>query len=222
MMRSSVIVPSPFAAQYSMSNALSYRYTAMASLLGTKMQTIYFISATSLLILGYVIFRIIVRRAYADQVRLGAIPSTLQLLVFVSFFTFPYLYNPPEWALFWLARDESTQGWYLVGLLVICVGFIIAFGTMAWFGLGRAFGLRTERLMKSGPYRISRNPQILGGFLLVIGISLQAPSLYMVGWILIYVVITHWMVTTEEEHLQRIFGREYEEYCSEVPRYLFI
>jgi protein-S-isoprenylcysteine O-methyltransferase Ste14 len=35
-----------------------------------------------------------------------------------------------------------------------------------------------------------------------------------------YVLISHWMVITEEEHLLQVFGEEYESYCSEVPRYL--
>jgi protein-S-isoprenylcysteine O-methyltransferase Ste14 len=186
------------------------------------MQTAYFVFAFLLLIFAYVVFRIIVRHAYNAQGRLGILSSSLQLLVFASFFTFPYLFNSPEWAWFWKVKDASSKGCYIAGLLVICVGFLIAFGTMAWFGLGRAFGLHTDGLNKSGPYKISRNPQILGGFLLVIGTSLQAPSLNMVGWMLIYILIAHWMITTEEEYLHRIFGAEYEEYCSEVPRYLFV
>jgi protein-S-isoprenylcysteine O-methyltransferase Ste14 len=28
------------------------------------------------------------------------------------------------------------------------------------------------------------------------------------------------MVSTEEEHLGRVFGEDYRRYCSEVPRYL--
>jgi protein-S-isoprenylcysteine O-methyltransferase Ste14 len=91
---------------------------------------------------------------------------------------------------------------------------------MSWFGIKRAFGIHIDGLKEEGPYQISRNPQILGGYLLVIGTSLQWPSLYSLCWILLYAIITHWMVITEEEHLRRIYGEEYEEYCSKVPRYL--
>ena len=61
----------------------------------------------------------------------------------------------------------------------------------------------------------------MGGYLLVIGTSLQWPSLYTLGWILLYGIISHWMVITEEEHLAKVFGSEYDGYCEEVPRYLF-
>lgn len=42
------------------------------------------------------------------------------------------------------------------------------------------------------------------------------------GWVLMYALIGHWMIITEEEHLGRVFGGDYNEYCKEVPRYLRI
>jgi len=179
-------------------------------------QSIYFFLAILLLLFAYVVFRIIVRRDYTTS----TLSSSLQLIVFISFFSFPYQFNPPEWIWFWMVSASSSKGLHLAGLLLICIGFVGAFGTMAWFGIGRAFGIYIDGLQKEGPYKVSRNPQVLGGYLLVIGTSLQWPSLYTVGWILMYAIITHWMVITEEEHLLQIFGEEYEEYCSEVPRYL--
>ena len=97
---------------------------------------------------------------------------------------------------------------------------LVAFGTMGWFGVRKALGLTPEGLTRRGPYSVSRNPQILGGYLLVIGTSLQWPSIYSLGWVLMYAIIGHWMVMTEEEHLRRVFGEAFERYCSKVPRYL--
>ena len=183
-------------------------------------QSFYFFLAILLLLFAYVVLRIIVRRDYTTRGRLSTLSSGLQLIVFIGFFSFPYLFNPPEWAWFWMVSASSSRGLYLAGLLLICLGFVGAFGTMAWFGIRRAFGIYIDGLNKEGPYKVSRNPQILGGYLLVIGPSLQWPSLYTIGWILMYAIIAHWMVITEEEHLLRIYGEEYEEYCSEVPRYV--
>lgn len=177
--------------------------------------------AALLLLFAYAVFRLIVRRDYAAQGRLGALSSGLQLLVFLGFFCFPYLFNPPAWAWFWTAGSSSSPGLYLAGLVVICVGFVVAFGTMGWFGMKRAFGISVDGLQQEGPYKISRNPQVLGGYLMVVGVSLQWPSLYSLGWILLYATITHWMVITEEEHLDRVFGEEYQQYCARVPRYVF-
>jgi protein-S-isoprenylcysteine O-methyltransferase Ste14 len=41
------------------------------------------------------------------------------------------------------------------------------------------------------------------------------------GLDVLYGVISHWMVITEEEHLQASLGEEYVRYCQKVPRYLF-
>jgi len=181
---------------------------------------IYLSFAFLLLLFAYLVFRRIVRRDYLEHGKLSPFASILQLLVFCGYFFFPYLFNPPEWVWFWRLSSSGTRYGQLLGLVIICIGFLVAFGTMAWFGIGKAFGLNVDGLTRQGPYKISRNPQILGGYLLVIGTSIQWLSVYSIGWILMYAIILHWMVITEEEHLFRVFGEEYEKYCSEVPRYL--
>ena len=69
-------------------------------------------------------------------------------------------------------------------------------------------------------------PQFLLGrgnrrWVMILGVFVYAPSLYMLGWVLIWGVIGHWMIRMEEAHLRRVFGEEYEQYCEETPRYLF-
>lgn len=163
-----------------------------------------------LLSFAYLVFRRIVRREYLERGKLSPFASILQLLVFCGYFFFPYLFNPPEWAWFWKLSVSGNRYGQWIGFAIICVGFIVAFGTMAWFGIGKAFGLNVSGLIRQGPYKVSRNPQILGGYLLVIGTALQLPSIYSIGWVLMYAVISHWMVITEEEHLFQVFGEEYE------------
>lgn len=45
------------------------------------------------------------------------------------------------------------------------------------------------------------------------------PSIYNLGWVLIWALIGHWMLTNEEIHLRRVFGEEYDPYCEKTPRY---
>jgi protein-S-isoprenylcysteine O-methyltransferase Ste14 len=52
------------------------------------------------------------------------------------------------------------------------------------------------------------------------GWALLWPSWGGILWVLLMLVLCHIMIITEEEHLQRTFGREYEDYCSRTPRYL--
>ena len=177
-------------------------------------------SAVLFLLFAYIVFRRIVRREYREKGRLGPWASFAQFLVFAGYFAFPYLFNPPHWPWFWQLNDESTQLFQIAGIILIILGMAIAFGTMIWFGIRRAFGLHVEGIIQQGPYKFSRNPQMLGGYLLVLGVFLQWPSAYMVGWVLMFALIGHWMIITEEEQLARAFGQEYESYCQEVPRYL--
>jgi len=170
-----------------------------------------------LLIAAYIVFRKIVRRDYLTKGGLTWLSSLLQLVIFTAVMCMPYLYNPPAWPWFW----ELDGTWnFAAGLALIMLGFIAAFGTMLWFGLRRAFGIKSSGLIRTGPYRFSRNPQILGGYLLVIGVSLQWPSFYSLLWIALYAIIGHMMILTEEEFLTNQYGAAYTHYCQQVPRYL--
>jgi protein-S-isoprenylcysteine O-methyltransferase Ste14 len=93
---------------------------------------------------------------------------------------------------------------------------------MAWLGIGRSFGRPAAVLHTSGPYRWSRNPQILGGTLMVVGVAWMWPSAYALGWVLLWAALAHWMIITEEEHLGRTLGDAYRQYCARVPRYFGI
>ena len=181
---------------------------------------VYLILALLLLITAHVVFRRVVRRDYLHRGHLTLVSSFLQLLIFAGIMSFPYLFNPPEWPWFWRLEGPTVSQLQILGLVFIVLGFVVAFGTMAWFGFRRAFGFEVEGLICIGPYRISRNPQILGGYLLVIGTIVQWPSWYALGWIILFGIIGHWMIITEEEYLRTKFGIEYELYCEHTPRYL--
>ena len=108
----------------------------------------------------------------------------------------------------------------IVGLVCIVGGMVSAFGTMLWFGLRRALGLRVDALVQAGPYQLTRNPQIVSGALMVIGTVVLWPSWYALGWAVLYGFVAHMMVLSEEEHLREVHGDKYVRYCTDVPRYL--
>lgn len=174
-----------------------------------------------LLLIAWVVFKRMIRGDYRVKGHLTLVSALLELFVFAGLMCLPFLFNPPEWAWFWQYSGSTGYGMWLVGLALVISGFVIAFGTMAWFGLWRAFGLEVEGLICKGPYRITRNPQIIGGYLMVIGITFQWPSWYSVVWIFLYGIICHWMIVSEEEHLLAIYGSEYRIYSQKTPRYLF-
>lgn len=181
---------------------------------------VYLAAAVLLVVAALVVFRVFVRRDYQQKGRLTTFTSLLELLVWGGYMSFPYLYNPPEWILFLSPDVPVGETLRIIGIICILAGLITAFGTMFWFGPYRAFGLEVNKLIQSGPYQYSRNPQIVLGSLLVIGTFILWPSWYALGWVVMYGIVSHIMVVVEEEHLQDVYGDEYMGYCKQVPRYL--
>jgi protein-S-isoprenylcysteine O-methyltransferase Ste14 len=133
---------------------------------------------------------------------------------------FPYLYNPPGWVRFWSPDVPVGPLLRTIGVTCTVVGVALTLGLMVWFGLRRALGLAVTGLARSGPYRLTRNPQLLAASLFVVGPALLWPSWYALGWVLLYGIVAHLMVLTEEEHLRRVHGEAYAAYCRQVARYL--
>jgi protein-S-isoprenylcysteine O-methyltransferase Ste14 len=180
----------------------------------------YLISTSILLISSYVIFRILIRRDYQQRGRLSWLSSFLELVLCLGFAAIPHIYNPPCWPYVWSCQPHAPLPIAILGYFIIGAGVILGFGSMLWLGVKRSFGQKATGLFQTGPYRFSRNPQVIGGFLIASGIALLWPSWYALGWVILWIVTFHLMVLTEEEHLQKIFGVKYEHYCKEVPRYL--
>ncbi len=178
---------------------------------------VFLLSAVLLLAFAYLVFYRVVAQDYLKKGRLSWLASALQLLVLVAFFLFPYLYMPSEWAWDWLPNGTWNR---LIAFVLASTGVLLAFGTMIWFGLKRAFGLEAKGIVTTGLYRYTRNPQIIGAWLMVLGVFAYLPSLYNVGWVLIWALISYWMVVNEESYLRRLYGEEYERYCEQTPRYL--
>lgn len=79
---------------------------------------------------------------------------------------------------------------------------------------------RTQRLMTGGPYRLCRNPMLLGVLLYYAGIQL-----YLISWpafllFLIFVSVMIFQVKREEQRLEHDFGRAYLEYRQRTPAFL--
>jgi protein-S-isoprenylcysteine O-methyltransferase Ste14 len=84
----------------------------------------------------------------------------------------------------------------------------------------RSAGQDTSELITSGIYRWCRNPQFVGWFLLLFGVSIAGRSglsLLLTG---AFAVVVHsYTVHMEEPHLERIHGERYRRYKAVTPRY---
>ncbi len=79
----------------------------------------------------------------------------------------------------------------------------------------------TTALVTAGPYRFTRNPIYLGLFLIYLGFTLLAGTLW--GILLspfLFWTVTNAIVRLEEEYLQQKFRDEYTGYLSRVRRWI--
>ncbi len=110
------------------------------------------------------------------------------------------------------------------GSALLFMGIVIAFaGAIEFNSLRRVSGIEISRLVTTGIYSWSRNPQFLGFYLTLIGVSLLGRSGYSLLLSGLAIVSSHYyIVKIEEPFLEIVFGREYLIYRSRLPRYLEI
>ena len=81
-------------------------------------------------------------------------------------------------------------------------------------------GLEAGGLVTSGPYSFSRNPQIVGWGLALLGTSLAGCSGASLLLPAAFYFVHRLHALIEERHLKRTFGEQYRRYRTTVPRFL--
>ena len=108
------------------------------------------------------------------------------------------------------------------GYVLMSTGIIIIFEAFFEFrSFKRIHGLKADKVISTGVYRFSRNPQYLATFLFIIGFSLLYRSI--ISFILtpIFIIIVDiFFVSGEEKYLEKSLGDEYLQYKERVRRWL--
>ena len=116
---------------------------------------------------------------------------------------------PPMGSLYWL------------GVPLMVVGLGIVFYAMDFFrNFSHWLGNDTPGLKTVGLYNFSRNPQFVGYGLLILGVVITWGKLLGGIGLLSYLVLAHFVALVEEEHLTRVYGQSYRDYCARVPRFI--
>lgn len=137
----------------------------------------------------------------------------------------------------WILIDVATIGILLVGILDwntfvfdywlrLPVGAAVALGGggFALWGIRHlswhaSLGLDAE-LVRTGPYRWTRNPQYVGDIVMLVGWGIVFNSLH--TWILCALGIAWFAMApiAEEPWLREQYGEPYEDYRRQVPRFV--
>jgi len=150
-----------------------------------------------------------------------------------------WLFEDPKESLRGTSKLVLRLGQLLAALLLVAIGLTPLLEVPAWLaviGLGlyaagtvlvvvsiRYFGRSAEgEPTIEGPYRFSRNPQWVGLFSALLGLSISSGSWLLVLAILAVGASYHMQILEEEKLCRAKYGRPYEEYLLRVARYLVI
>ena len=128
----------------------------------------------------------------------------------------------------WTYVPDSAVQCIVAGLLMVC-GLALSIYSIIYMrmvGKGNPFDAfghevapRTKHLMTEGPYRLCRNPMLVGIYLYDVGILVwlwaTLPLFIFVG----EVILLTMQVESEEKRLEQDFGQEYLDYKQRVGRY---
>jgi len=78
-----------------------------------------------------------------------------------------------------------------------------------------------KTLVAKGIYRIIRNPMYLAVFLFILGEAIVFQSYTLIAYFMLVWLVFHlFVVYAEEPDLRKRFGKSYEDYFKEIPRWL--
>lgn len=123
-----------------------------------------------------------------------------------------------------ITQPAANGIWQIAGTLLGVVGATLALScilTFVFVGKGTPAPFDPpRRLVIQGPYRLVRNPMYIGAGLALAGAALFYQSFALLGYVVLFFVVTHlFVVTYEEPTLRRTFGRDYETYCGQAGRW---
>lgn len=123
-----------------------------------------------------------------------------------------------------IIQPRAIGIWQVGGMILGAVGAALAITcifTFVFVGRGTPAPFDPpRRLVVQGPYRLVRNPMYLGAGLALCGAALFYQSIPLLGYAVLFLLITHvFVVSYEEPTLRRTFDGEYEVYCRRVGRW---
>jgi len=177
----------------------------------------YLLLQAILISCSYFYYNFYIKNVYLKHGKLTVFAGFSQLAVFTihAFLLYLPYYLYTDWPA--LERGIITL---IVGTAVILLGFTIMVVGMVTLGpFMRMMGVNSSELTIRGIYKYTRNPQILGYGLLLLGFGVLWPSWYIFAGFVSYGFIAHRMILTEELHLENLFADKFVSYCNRTPRY---
>jgi len=149
--------------------------------------------------------------------RLMGVTVAVAVLVITIFAVAPSLY--PYFApIPWLLRPAVVAS----GLVLLVLALLWTIWAQTAMGSSWRVGIdsqRTTELVRSGPFRWSRNPMFLGLLMTLSGLFLVLPNAVTLSILTVGTVLILIQVRLEEAHVLQAHGDAYRAYCRDVGRW---
>jgi protein-S-isoprenylcysteine O-methyltransferase Ste14 len=112
---------------------------------------------------------------------------------------------------------QSNTIWLYGGLAIYLFGIVFAIEAVHTFATSPK-----DKLITTGPYHFTRNPMVLGMFLLFIGLGIAYASWLFLLLTGILIIMFNALSPAEERFCLYLYGDDYREYMNRTPRWIGI
>lgn len=187
--------------------------------------TRYFAVLAVLLMMGLVLTRVFtMKRRGVEAMHFGKIDKTDYFIPPFALFYFYLIFAAAfGWPVPSIQEFFGSDAVRWIGVALCLAGLTILAWSLASFGQSFRVGIDTERpdkLVTTGIFAFSRNPIYVGFALILLGEFLIFSSWLLLAFLVVGYWLFHRQVLREEEFLGRQYGRDFEEYCKRVRRYV--
>ena len=151
------------------------------------------------------------------KVFLLVLPAMINIATFVLPLVF--LWRPALLDKCWPVFQPANLFTYL-GLILVVIGRLITFGSVLKIRKNNSQLGEDFQLHENSFFSLSRNPGLIGMYLMIAGLCLIFPSLYLMVGLVFYIGYMHFKILLEEDFLANQFGQSYLNYQSKTKRYL--
>ena len=174
------------------------------------------VGAASLAASGFIALRL----AHVVRARSGRVAVPTVIASFLAYLGPSVCSLLASWWSAWPFALPSGLAYSLGGLLLV-LGLVGYYAARSEFqSLRRVWGIKTDRLITTGPYAYSRNPQLIAWLLVLFGAAIVGRSGAALLLTAIYWLGCVFTIREEEQALERVFGEEYHRYRAATPRYI--
>lgn len=150
---------------------------------------------------------------------MGTVGAAGAWLIWLVYLSFTAVTASIAWAGAWPLPIEPWAAWAMGGGALLGGLALLAGGAWEFGSLGRMSGRDNGRLIRSGIYRWTRNPQNIGWGAALLGMAILGRSVAALGLAVFFGLAFYLYCPVEERYLAGVYGEEWERYAAATHRF---